>query len=142
MAGRRRPVEERNALADAILDLMATEANSGYTACRAMGVPLPTFLLWCDQDKSLAERYARAREEMIERIASQTIDIADEPVGTTDNGSTDSGAVQKQKLQVDTRKWLLSKLAPKRYGDKITLAGDEENPVMIAKAPVYKITDQ
>jgi hypothetical protein len=55
--------------------------------------------------------------------------IADMPVGSTEHGATDSGAVQKQRLQVDTRKWLLSKIAPRKYGDKVTLAGDEDNPM-------------
>ena len=31
----------------------------------------------------------------------------------------DSTAVQRNRLRVDTRKWLLSKLAPKKYGDKV-----------------------
>ena len=34
---------------------------------------------------------------------------------------TDSGAVQKQRLQIDTRKWILSKLLPKKYGDLLGL---------------------
>ena len=33
----------------------------------------------------------------------------------------DSGAVQKQRLQIDTRKWILSKLLPKKYGDLLGL---------------------
>jgi hypothetical protein len=38
--------------------------------------------------------------------------------------------VQKQRLQVDTRKWLLSKLAPKKFGDKIEVSGDPANPLV------------
>jgi len=38
--------------------------------------------------------------------------------------------VQKHKLQVDTRKWLLSKLAPKKYGDKLEVSGDAANPLV------------
>jgi hypothetical protein len=70
---------------------------------------------------------------LIEHIASETIEIADAPVGSTDSGSTDSGAVQKQRLQVDTRKWLLARLAPKKYGDKLELAGDPERPLAIER---------
>ena len=70
---------------------------------------------------------------MIEHIASETLAIADQPAGSTESGATDSGAVQKQRLQVDTRKWLLSKLAPKKYGDRMTLAGDEDSPLKIEK---------
>jgi len=52
-------------------------------------------------------------------------------VGFTDSGSTDHGAVQKQRLQVDTRKWLLSKLAPRKYGDRMMISGDQDNPVEV-----------
>ncbi len=56
----------------------------------------------------------------MERMAAETLAIADAPVGITERGTTNSGAVQKQRLQVDTRKWMLSKLAPKRNGDRVT----------------------
>jgi hypothetical protein len=38
--------------------------------------------------------------------------------------------VQKQRLQVDSRKWLLSKMLPKVYGDKIELSGDASAPLI------------
>jgi hypothetical protein len=125
----RRKPEEREALSQAILDGMALEGLSCFKACEAVGVPIGTFIGWTVDDPKLAESYTRAREALIERMAADTLAIADAPVGSTEHGTTDSGAVQKQRLQVDTRKWLLSKLAPKKYGDKVTLAGDEENPV-------------
>jgi len=116
---------------ESILDSMSTKGKSAFAACKAVGLPQSTFNLWVDQDKELAEKYARAREDLIEKLAEETLQIADEPVGSTESGSTDSGAVKKQKLQVDTRKWLLSKLAPRKYGEKIQLAGDKENPIEI-----------
>ena len=127
----RRKPEERTALAKAILDGMAIEGLTCYKACEAVGVPVGTFIGWTVENAALAEAYARARETLIERMAAETLAIADAPVGSTEHGITDSGAVQKQRLQVDTRKWLLSKLAPKKYGDKVTLAGDEENPLRV-----------
>lgn len=106
---------------------------SAFKACKAAGVPIGTFSGWIDSDRSLAERYTRAREELIEFVASETMQIADAPVALTASGATDTGAVQKQRLQVDTRKWLLSKLAPKKYGDKLELSGDPDRPVAIQK---------
>lgn len=103
---------------------------SCFKACQAAGVPHSTFIGWVNEDAALADRYARAREELIERIAQETIDIADAPVATTDKGGIDSAAVQKQRLQVDTRRWLLSKLAPKRYGEKLELSGDPAAPLV------------
>lgn len=125
----RRQPEEKAALAKAIIDGMAIEGLSCFKSCEAVGVPIGTFIGWTVENAELAESYTRARETLIERMAAETLAIADMPVGSTEHGTTDSGAVQKQRLQVDTRKWLLSKLAPKKYGDKVTLAGDEENPM-------------
>lgn len=125
----RRKPEEKAALAKAIIDGMALEGLSCFKSCEAVGVPIGTFIGWTVEDTELSESYTRARETLIERMAAETLAIADAPVGSTEHGTTDSGAVQKQRLQVDTRKWLLSKIAPKKYGDKVTLAGDEENPM-------------
>lgn len=127
--GKRRKPEEREALSTAIIDGMAVDGLSCFKACQAVGVPIGTFIGWVGEDPELAERYTRAREVLVERMAAETLEIADQPVGSTEHGTTDSGAVQKQRLQVDTRKWLLSKLAPKRYGDRMTLAGDDKNPL-------------
>lgn len=110
--------EERTQRAQAVLQGMM-EGLSLRRSCVENGVPIGTFLGWVDADPALSEQYTRARAILIEHMAEDTLDIADEAVGTTDNGSTDSGAVAKQRLQVETRKWLLSKLAPKKYGDKI-----------------------
>ena len=54
-------------------------------------------------------------------------------VGMLPDGKKDWAAVQKHKLQVDTRKWLLSKLAPKKFGDKLELTGDPDRPLAIQK---------
>jgi len=123
---------ERQQIADQVLAGMSGGLST-FKACEAAQAPHSTFLLWVSQDSLLADRYARAREDLIEHMAAETLAIADAPVGSTEHGTTDSGAVAKQRLQVDTRKWLLSKLAPKKYGDKVTLSGDAENPLTVEK---------
>lgn len=106
---------------------------STFKACEAAGVPHSTFLLWMKDDAELANSYARAREDLIERIANEVIELSDADVGLQPDGKKDWAAVQKHKLQVDTRKWLLSKLAPKKYGDKLELTGDPDRPLAIQK---------
>jgi len=98
-----------------------------------VGLAVSTFHARVNSDSGLLERYTRAREELIEHIAAETIAIADEQPSLLPNGAIDSAAVQKQRLQVDTRKWLLSKMAPKKYGDRLEVAGDAENPLLIQK---------
>jgi len=122
---------ERKELADKVLDGMR-KGKSAHMACLAVGLPQSTFATWVSEDADLAERYARAREDLIEHMAAETLAIADAPVGSTEHGTTDNGAVAKQRLQVDTRKWLLSKLAPKKYGDQLTLSGNDKAPISVS----------
>jgi hypothetical protein len=98
-----------------------------------VGVPQSTLNHWLNDDAELAADYARAREELHEFIAAEIVAIADAPVPSNEKGGLDPGAIQKQRLQVDTRKWLLSKLAPKKYGDKIEVSGDSDNPLKIER---------
>jgi hypothetical protein len=92
---------------------------------------------------TFADRYARARALGLERLADEVIAISDAPC-TGSNGEADNALVQKQRLQVDSRKWLLSRLLPKQYGDKVTqeLVGNPDAPIVtrIELIPVAPIT--
>jgi hypothetical protein len=61
------------------------------------------------------------------------MELSDKDVEISPDGKKDWAAIQKHKLQVDTRKWLLSKLAPKKYGDKLEVSGDAANPIAIQR---------
>jgi len=126
---RTKPGSEDRAKISALVLAGMRSGLSALKSCEAAGVIQSTFCRWCDADAELAQEYVRAREHLIEKMANELLEIADAPVGSTESGATDSGAVQKQRLQVDTRKWLLSKLAPKKYGEKLELSGDEKSPI-------------
>ena len=97
------------------------------------GITPQSVLRAVDKDSELAEQYAQARAAMIDKIADDIITIADEEMIPTGEGKVDSAMVQKQRLRVDTRKWLLSKMAPKKYGDKLELTGDDKSPLTIQR---------
>jgi hypothetical protein len=97
------------------------------------GITPQSVLRAVDKDSELAEQYAQARAAMIDKIADDIITIADEEMIPTGEGKVDSAMVQKQRLRVDTRKWLLSKMAPKKYGDKLELSGDDKSPLTIQR---------
>ena len=97
------------------------------------GVATQTFMDWVDKDPELSGHYAQARAAMIDAVADETMRIADEELIPTGEGKVDSAMVQKQRLRVDTRKWLLSKMAPKKYGDKLELSGDDKSPLTIQR---------
>ena len=124
-----KPERDKAAICQAVLQGMR-DGLSAFKACQAAGVPQSTFNRWVDADAKLAEDYAHAREDLIERMANEVMELADSEVPETGDGKKDWQAIQKHKLQVDTRKWLLSKLAPKKYGDKLEVSGDAANPLV------------
>lgn len=83
---------------------------------------MPTFMEWLDQDEVLANHYARALRIREDLIFDEILSIADkqgEDIIETDNGFvTNHNVIQRNKLQVDARKWYLAKMNPKRYGEK------------------------
>lgn len=106
--------------ADAEICERLANGESLSAICRDEHMPdRATVARWrIDDCDGFRDRYAQAREEGFERMAEDLVEIADADPGTCDNGATDSGAVAHQRLRVDTRKWLLSKLVPKTYGDR------------------------
>ena len=124
--------QDREDLAKKVLEGMHG-GLSCFKACQAAGVPHSTFIGWVNVDPDLADRYTRAREDLIERMAQEVLELSGSDVGLQPDGKKDWAAVQKHKLQVDTRKWLLSKLAPKKFGDKLELTGDPDRPLAIQK---------
>ena len=93
---------------------------------------------WLARDPDFLEKYTRAREEQAETHADAIVDIADEtpetnPVLDADGNvlsvRLDSGYVAWQKQRIEARKWTAMKLKPKKYGDKVVVGGDAENPI-------------
>jgi len=121
--------EDRAQISSLVLEGMRS-GLSALKACQAAGVHQSTFNTWLNDDATLAVEYARAREDLIERMAQEVLELSDSDVGLLPDGKKDWAAVQKHRLQVDTRKWLLSKLAPKKYGDKLEVSGDAANPLV------------
>lgn len=116
---------------DAVLANMG-KGMSAFKAAQAANVSWTAWNEWVANDAELANKYVRARESLIERMAQELADIADEPPPLGPDGKVDNGWVAKHRLQVDTRKWLLSKLAPRKYGERLEVAGDASAPLQAA----------
>ena len=112
-------IAERDAVAQSVVELMLAEGLSLRKASARHQISPQTFLRAVAASPALAEHYDRARVALIDRLADEVLELADAPVPTLDNGATDNALVRQRQLQVDTRKWFLSKLAPKVYGDRL-----------------------
>jgi hypothetical protein len=105
--------------------------------CRDAHMPAWTAIYaWAAKDAVLSERIAHARNQGYEAIAEECLLIADNPEwGLTESVGPNGQTVTKQdmlghrKLRIETRLKLLAKWDPKRYGDRLALAGDEKNPI-------------
>jgi hypothetical protein len=106
-----------------IADVAAGEA--AYKALRAHGSNYRAFYGEIGRNPESREKYARAKADGMDRLADEICELADEALPINEE-------IAKARLQIDSRKWLLSKLAPKKYGEKVDLthAGPDGGPIL------------
>ena len=113
--------------------------------CKEPGMPNIVTVLgnWLDAHPDFAKLYARAKMRRLEVMAEEITAISDDSTGdwiedAEGNRRANPESVQRSRLRVDTRKWLLAKLAAKTYGDKRELSGDAANPLTLAVEYVHR----
>src|SRR4051795_1213338 len=111
-----------SALADTICERLS-EGESLRSICRDPGMPTEGAVrAWARENRDgFAPRYRLARELQLEFWADQIVEIAD----------ASASDPRDRQVRIDTRKWLMSKLAPRRYGDRLLVAGEAESPIRI-----------
>ena len=124
-----------------IICIRLSEGESLKGIVRSEGMPdRATVYRWLLEQPAFCDKYARAREEQADTLADEIIAIADESPEINEvrdkNGDVidikiDSGYVAYQKQRIEARKWTAMKLKPKKYGDKLELAGDPNNPLKV-----------
>lgn len=137
-----RPSIYTKELAEEICERLAA-GESLRAICKDEGFPAESTVRgWVLDDKEgFSAQYARARDFYLDNMADEIIEISDDGSNDWMERELESGKiidvlnhehVTRSRLRVDTRKWYLSKLAPKRYGDKITQehTGPEGEPLM------------
>ncbi|MBN9031219.1 MAG: hypothetical protein BGO05_11820 [Rhizobiales bacterium 63-7] len=111
----------------AIICERIADGNSLRTICAEDGMPnKATVLRWISSNDAFRDQYARAREAQADALFDEILAIADAPligekIKIDKDGNkeiTRGDMIEHRRLQVDTRKWMASKLLPKKYGDK------------------------
>jgi len=82
------------------------------------------FFEWLNNSKEKANQYARACELRAENMFEDILSIVDENTNdiiTLEDGreTVNNDVIQRARLRVDARKWMLGKMHPKKYGDKV-----------------------
>lgn len=87
-----------------------------------------TILKWFRDVPEFSVMYARAKEIGFEVLADEIIDLCD----AAENIKAEE--LRRHQLMIDTRKWLLAKLQPRKYGERVTqeiVGNREEAPVQV-----------
>lgn len=123
-------------IADEVCEAVATSSRGLEHIC-SVNEDFPsarTIWRWlADPDREdFRQQYARAKERQAEFMGDEILVISDD--GSNDTyivGDGDEARevvnhdhIARSKLRVDSRKWLMSKLLPKKYGDKLELGGN------------------
>ena len=119
-----RPTTYCEETATAVCEQLAM-GRSLRSVCADPDMPgMSTVFQWLGRHKEFAEQYARAKEESADAMVEEMLAIADDGLNDTytdENGNVRvmQDHVQRSRLRVDTRKWIASKLKPKKYGEKV-----------------------
>ena len=127
---------------EAVFEDICSRVSAGElltVICESYGFTRAWFYLWLNRDSKRVVAYARARIEQQHAWADEIVTLADKSrVGNkvTEKGdgtveTVTADMVERSKLQIESRKWLMARLAPKVYGDKIEHSGPDGGPLVI-----------
>ena len=145
-----RPAKKSTELIKRILISISVDRLSLRKACEKESISDGTFIMWVLEDETLSEQYARCMRIRNERMAEEIIDISDDVTeddifDENGNRKANNEWIARSRLRVDTRKWLLSKLLPKKFGDKLEIENKGEinhkHDVAISIDPVQAARD-
>jgi hypothetical protein len=108
--------------------------------CRDEAMPdKSTVMRWLASNQEFRDQYAGAREAQADYYAEEIVEISDDgsndwmlrKQGDDEIEVENKEVLARSRLRVDTRKWLMARMAPKKYGDKVTQehVGDPDKPV-------------
>lgn len=120
-----RPTDFTTELADEICERLSG-GESLRVICASETMPnRSTVFRWLTTYPQFCDQYRYAREGQAECLADEIVEISNGPDADEDTAVK----AARDRLRVDARKWVASKLLPKKYGDRQVLAGDPEAPL-------------
>jgi len=128
-----RPTLFTQALADEICAGIAAGYSMRGVVNQEHMPAMTTVFRWLRENDEFRQQYTRATEERAEAFQEDIIDIADDGTNDTMMIETKGGfemevtnreVIERSKLRVETRKWLMERMKPKKYGNKIDLTSD------------------
>jgi hypothetical protein len=116
-----RPTIYTQAIADEICERLAHGETLRKMVLDDHMPPAGTIYRWLDSNESFRDQYAQARVRQADYYAEM---IIDESFGAHD--------ASIGRLRMDALKWASSKIAPKKYGDKIELESNNNQNLTLS----------
>ena len=158
---------DRRSIMNALCPLLETGMSLTKACSIVPASPSSSQILdWIVTEPALAEQYALAREAGYKLIADEILAIADENFTTVEEDVLDEAGspvmnadgyrlqrsikvplsnegIARNRLRIDSRKWMLSKMLPKVYGDKIQTehTGPNGGPVQLTAVDMKNLSD-
>lgn len=135
----------------AIILARVMAGESLRSICRDEDMPSrSTVHLWLAKDARFSDQYAKACEVRAEELFDEMFEIADDATndwmirGSGENATevVNGENVQRSRLRIDTRKWALARMNPKKYGDRITneVVGKDGGPIATTQIDAKKLS--
>ena len=129
------PAGRPSKYSEALAARLCAEVASGKslrTVCKSAKMPsMATVFNWIGSKPEFLEQYEICLANRSDTLVEDMLDIADDP----------ELHPQDKRVRVDTRKWIASKMKPKKYGDRITHSGDDEHPLITRIETVIRKPD-
>jgi hypothetical protein len=113
--------DQKLKIIEKVLKLITEDGKLPTEALKKVKICRTTWYNWVRSDPDLSDQFIKAKHILIDRYFEEILAISRD---TKKN-------VHDRRLEVDTMKWFIAKSHPKRYGDKLQLSGDEENPIKV-----------
>lgn len=116
-----------------ICERISSSSEGLRKICKDLNISVKSVFNWLNTHPEFLQRYAQARENQADLMADEIIEIADDSTNDTKTIVGRGGVeieventewTNRSKLRVDARKWIASKLKPKRYGEKVDVTSD------------------
>lgn len=118
--------KQKEEIFNKIISGIADKGRSLRSILKDKGMPsVSTFFIWLEGDENKSKQYARAMELRAEGIFDEILEISDKR-DEDHTAFTGINVIQRDKVMIDARKWVLSRMNPKKYSDKIDITSDGE----------------
>jgi hypothetical protein len=141
-----RPTKYNVEISDKICEIISTSNRSLASICNELKITTVTVFSWIEEYPEFLNKYTRAKECQADFLVEEMLEIADDKSGDVivkhSNGVPyeveDKEFISRSRLKVETRKWLASKLKPKKYSESYKVENTGDLNLNLIQTPMTK----